>query len=109
MRYALVAASVGLAAACCGCALRRPAAAPVAREPAPKLGVALSGDTFVLGWDSVAGREYTVLYTERLVAPEWKPLQGCMNMRGSGGRLEARDDAANSAGRYYRLHVGRYP
>ncbi|MBN1269753.1 MAG: hypothetical protein JXB04_09210 [Kiritimatiellae bacterium] len=109
MRGSLAPAVLAAVLAASGCALRRPSAPPAAGEQLLRIGAVRSGDGFALTWDSVPGREYTVLYTENLVKPDWKPLKGCRNLRGRGGRMEARDDTPGAGMRYYRLHVGRYP
>jgi len=85
---------------CLGCSSLRP------KQVAPNLQVTREGDTMILSWPSVAGKTYTVLYTESLRDPEWRPLPGHRDLVGTGGELTVRDTIASPGVRFYRLDAG---
>ena len=70
------------------------------------LTVTRSGDSVQLGWKSEVGKNYDILYAEKLVGQAaWKVLPGAGNLRGTGDYMTFTDSVANGINRYYRLNI----
>ena len=72
--------------------------------------MARSGESVTLQWRSEIGRNYTVLYSERMGGGgQWKPLPGATDVQGTGALITLTDDVPSTMQRYYRLHIGNLP
>lgn len=65
------------------------------------------GDDFVVAWQSVTGRLYTVSSCTNMPAPAWTNLQGAVSLAGTGGRMSVTNTAVGMDRRYYRIGVKR--
>ena len=102
---ALIIALIGIIL-CAGCATRHQAA-PTSTDN-PTLHVSSVGDGCIISWVTVPGMMYTVLYSESLTAPDWKPLTGYANLRGTGKNLRVPDMAPKESTRFYKVVAGPY-
>ena len=70
------------------------------------LTVTRSGNSVQLGWKSEVGKNYDILYAEKLVGQAaWKVLPGGGNLRGTGDYMTFTDLVASGVNRYYRLNI----
>ena len=89
----------------CGCVHQE-----IALKGEPKsqttLTVTRSGDAVQLGWKSEVGKNYDILYAEKLGGQtEWKVLPGAEHIRGTGDDMTFTDSVENGKNRYYRLNI----
>ncbi len=65
------------------------------------------GADISISFASVAGRHYTVEYSETLAAGAWQAVAGANNLTGTGGVMQVTDSGgASHPWRFYRIEVG---
>jgi hypothetical protein len=66
-----------------------------------------SADGFVVAWQSVTGRLYTVSSCTNVPAPAWTNLPAAASLAGTGARMSVTNSTSNEALKYYRVGVKR--
>ena len=67
---------------------------------------ALSGDTFTVTWDSVAGMRYQLQYKDALNDPSWTDVASPVTATGSGNKTSTDNTTvAGQPQRFYRVAV----
>ena len=88
-----------------GCVSQRTVHEPIRKKAGPALLVGRGVGDVTLKWTSQRGAYYTILYSDDLKNPDWKPHPKLHDIAGTGADIVVKDRPARGKKRFYRLYI----